>query len=199
VASTGASAVGRGLRIRPTQRKRNRPFVLLRNLGSGAGDDAESAAHPVAAEARHGIDVSVEKDEEEKTRVGRRARPPMLLQLVERSSDDSGRPGARSGYECSSARVLAGGASEANQQARIPPHVGAGVAPEFPPKQNYELIGNGGRTADDAASLEIGDMQVRGPDSQGARFAEPAELSLADSADVFCATVSLRTTGRRAS
>jgi hypothetical protein len=38
------------------------PFVIPRNLASGAGDDAESAHHPVAAEAGHGLGVTVEKD-----------------------------------------------------------------------------------------------------------------------------------------
>ena len=105
-------------------------------------------------------------DEEEKTRVGRRARPPMLLQLVRRSTDDSCRPGARSGYESNSVTapecLLAARARRISKRG-CPRTVGAGVAPEFPPKQNYELIGNGGRTADDAASPEIGDMQVCGP------------------------------------
>lgn len=43
--------------------------------------------------------------------------------------------------------VLAGGASEAYQQARLSCTVGGGVAPELPSKRNVELIGNGGRTA----------------------------------------------------
>jgi len=43
-----------------------------------------------------------------------------LVDLVRLSTDDSGGPGASSGYESDSAGVLAGGgASEANQQARL--------------------------------------------------------------------------------
>lgn len=37
--------------------------LLLSNLGSAAGVGAESAAHPLAAEAWRRLDVSVEKDE----------------------------------------------------------------------------------------------------------------------------------------
>jgi hypothetical protein len=33
--------------------------------------------------------------------------------------------------------------------------VGAGVAPEFPPRRNSELIGKPGRTTDGAVSLEF--------------------------------------------
>jgi hypothetical protein len=35
----------------------------------------------------------------------------------------------------------------------------AGVAPEFMPKHNSEPIQNGGRTTDEAARLEIGEMR----------------------------------------
>jgi len=38
--------------------------MVLSNLSSGAGDDAESAAHLVTTEARNGLGVSVEKDDE---------------------------------------------------------------------------------------------------------------------------------------
>ena len=37
--------------------------LLLSNLGSAAGVGAESAAHPLAAEARCGLDVSVGMDD----------------------------------------------------------------------------------------------------------------------------------------
>jgi hypothetical protein len=39
-----------------------------RSLATGADDDAESAAHPVVAEARHGLDVVVEKDDQRERR-----------------------------------------------------------------------------------------------------------------------------------
>ena len=38
--------------------------------------------------------------------------------------------------------------------------IAAGVAPEFMPKRNSELIGNRGRTGDDAARPEIGESRV---------------------------------------
>jgi len=58
--------------------------------------------------------------------VCRAARRVVLVQL---DNDDGGRPRACSAYESDSAGVLAGGRT-----------VGAGVAPEFPPKRNSELI-----------------------------------------------------------
>ena len=59
VASTGASTVGRGLRIPPTQRKCNRSLwaSAQRNLSSCVAGNAETAVTPVAAEARHGLGV----------------------------------------------------------------------------------------------------------------------------------------------
>ena len=38
------------------------PLALLSNLDSAAGVGADSAAHPMAAKARRGLDVSVEMD-----------------------------------------------------------------------------------------------------------------------------------------
>jgi hypothetical protein len=55
---------------------------------------------------------------------------------------------------------LLAGTSEAIGKSLRGRTVGVCVGPEFVPMRNFELIGNRGRTADDAARLEIGVSQV---------------------------------------
>jgi hypothetical protein len=63
-------------------------------------------------------------------------------------------------------RLSACWATRIGMEWRAPsgPIVGTDVAPEFTPKQNSELTGNGGRTVDDAIHLEIGDKHVADDD-----------------------------------
>jgi hypothetical protein len=62
-------------------------------------------------------------------------------------------------HESDSAGALAGRHTSGDRHAPSRPTVGAVVAPEFKPTRNAELLLNGGRTADDEASLE-GEEQI---------------------------------------
>jgi hypothetical protein len=62
------------------------------------------------------------------------------------------------------------GTSRAIGEHRRDRCVGASVAPEFTPKRNSELIGNRGRSVDDAVRPAIGDNQVRGLREGRVRF-----------------------------
>ena len=74
------------------RRTLNRPFAPRVELSLGLCEDLQttaaarsrraSVAHAAVAVARDDRDLTVAPHEEEKTRVGRRARPPTLLQLV---------------------------------------------------------------------------------------------------------------------
>lgn len=84
-----------------------------------------------------------------------------VLVLVQRGRDRSARAGACSITRATAPGRLLAGTSRAIRKHLRDPAVGTGVAPEFIPKPNSELIGSRGRRPDDAVRLEIG--EYRGP------------------------------------
>jgi hypothetical protein len=65
---------------------------------------------------------------------------------------------------------LLAGTSQAIGKRLCGPIVGTGVAPEFVPKQNCELSGSRGPSANDAARLGHGEWEVRGDGRAKTRF-----------------------------
>lgn len=76
-------------------------------------------------------------------------------------------------------RALAGRRELGGQQAPSRALVGVSAVPVFMPKRNPEPVGNGGRTADGVAGLEIGDERVSCPGRRGTSFAEQGQFRLA--------------------
>jgi hypothetical protein len=97
-----------------------------------------------------------------------RCRP--LLVVVQPGRDPSARSGACSITRAPALGRLLAGTSQAickRVHGRI---IGAGVAPEFMPKRNFELIGSHGRRPDDAVPPEIGEWEVHGDARAETRF-----------------------------
>lgn len=119
--------------------------------------------------------------ENEARRGGRRRPPPTLPPFVQPGRDPSARRGACSVKKATALGRLLASTTEAFGKHLRGHIVGAGVAPEFMPKRNSALIGNGGRAIDDSARLEIGEEEGADPAQVGSCFVGAVVLRRAGS------------------